>query len=94
MQVRLRLPADIEGSVSLRSEQDGFWSRSISSMLMQLFVAAGYGASVDELFIQDQWGGPKSLKDKVLLFFGDPLLMEVEVPWIPQSLVQNWTLSV
>lgn len=27
MQVRLRLPADIEGSVSLRSEEDGFWSR-------------------------------------------------------------------
>lgn len=90
MQVRLRLPADIEGSVSLRSEHEGFWSSSVSSMLQSLFRRAGVDAAVDEFFFQDQWEPPQGLAERVLLFLGDPL-QRVEVPWRPQSLIQNWT---
>ena len=79
--------------MSLRSEQDGFWSRSVSSMLGQLFQAAGYQPTVDEVFIQDQWAGPRGMRQKMLLFLGDPL-MEVDVPWVPESLIQSWTLAV
>ena len=93
LQVRLRQPADIEGNVSLRSEQNGFWSRSVSNMLRRLIVAAGYSATVDEVFIQDTWAPPSGLKERILLFFGDPM-MEVEVPWKPESLIQNWTVNV
>eukprot|EP00892_Ulva_mutabilis_P005388 jgi/Ulvmu1/3220/UM015_0261.1 len=92
-QVRLRQPADIEGSVSLRSEENGFWSRSVSSILQSLLKDAGYSSSVDEVFFQDEWQPPKSLKDRIVLFFGDPL-MQVEVPWEPQSLIQNYTVDV
>lgn len=52
----------------------------------------GYStATVDEYFFQDKWQGPKSLKDQILLFLGDPL-MTVEVPWEPTTLVQDWRL--
>lgn len=93
MQVRLQQPADIHGSVSLRSEQDGFNSRSVANLLRRLFARAGYDAHADEVFLQDAWHGPKGLKDRILLFLGDPL-MSVEVPWTPESLVQNWTVDV
>ena len=84
---------DIEGAVSLRGEQDGFWSRSVSNMLKRLFHEAGYEATVDELFLQDKWAPPRGLRQRIMLFLGDPL-MEVEVPWKPESLIQNWSISV
>ena len=93
LQVRLRLPADVEGSVSLRSEHEGFWSSSVSSMLQSLFRRAGVNAAVDEFFFQDQWEPPQGLAERALLFFGDPL-QRVEVPWRPQSLIQNWAAAV
>lgn len=91
MQIRLRKPADIEGSVSLRGEQDGFWSRSISNMLRRLFVQAGYQVAVDESFLQDTWHPPRGLPQQVLLFLGDPL-NQVDVPWVPETLIQNWSV--
>lgn len=33
MQVRLERPADISAAVSLREEEQGFWSKNASSML-------------------------------------------------------------
>ncbi|GIL72863.1 hypothetical protein Vretifemale_3159 [Volvox reticuliferus] len=45
----------------------------------------------DEFFYQDQWEGPKSFADKMLLFFGDPL-QQVAVDFVPTTLVQNWRL--
>eukprot|EP00882_Tetradesmus_deserticola_P020951 GHRQ01022644.1.p1 GENE.GHRQ01022644.1~~GHRQ01022644.1.p1 ORF type:complete len:196 (+),score=84.50 GHRQ01022644.1:453-1040(+) len=92
-QVKLHQPADIEGCVSLRQEEDGFWSRHVSSMLAALLAAGGYSAeSVDEYFYQDSWQGPSSAAGKLLLLFGDPL-QQVDVPWTPTTLVQDWTLA-
>ena len=94
-QIKLYLPADIAGGVALRAEEDGFWSRAVSSMISRLLYCSGYGrgnTSVDEYFFQDAWSGPTRLQDKVLLFFGDPLQL-VDVPWAPTTLVQNWTVS-
>lgn len=90
--MKLSYPADIEGSVALRSEEGGFWSRQVSSMLAALLHAGGYhSASVDEYFYQDYWQGPSRAADKLLLLFGDPL-QQVDVPWTPTTLVQNWTI--
>lgn len=92
LQVKLLQPADIEGSVALRAEEGGFWSCHVSSMLLTLLFTAGYNtAAVDEYFYQDYWQGPSRTADKLLLLFGDPL-QQVEVPWTPTSLVQNWTI--
>ncbi|KAF6256925.1 hypothetical protein COO60DRAFT_59654 [Scenedesmus sp. NREL 46B-D3] len=92
-QVKLQQPADIEGCVSLRQEEDGFWSRHISSMLAALLAAGGYSAeAVDEYFYQDSWQGPSSAAGRLLLLFGDPL-QQVDVPWTPTTLVQDWTLA-
>jgi hypothetical protein len=33
-QIKLLQPADIQASVALRSEDDGFWGRHVSSMIM------------------------------------------------------------
>ena len=93
MQVRLQQPADLQASVSLRSEQDGFTSRSVANMLRQLFAKVDYAASTDEVYLQDAWHGPTNLKDRILLFLGDPL-MTVEVPWTPESLIQNWAVDI
>jgi hypothetical protein len=91
MQLKLQQPADIEGAVALRSEDDSFWSRHASSLISALLHAGGYSPVVDEYFYQDSWSGPQSTADKLLLLFGDPL-QQVEVPWYPTTLVQNWTL--
>ena len=56
-----------------------------------LEVGGCSNATVDEYFFQDRWQGPASLKDKILLFLGDPL-MTVEVPWEPTTLIQDWRL--
>ena len=47
-------PADIAGSVALRSEEDGFSGRPAASMLEAVFAAAGFPDSVlaDEYFFQ------------------------------------------
>ncbi|KAK9836920.1 hypothetical protein WJX74_011061 [Apatococcus lobatus] len=91
-QVRLERPADISAAVSLREEEQGFWSKNASSMLQAVLSAAGYPeAAADEFFFQDKWKGPSSLKERVLLFLGDPL-QQVGVPFNPTTLVQDWHL--
>jgi hypothetical protein len=102
-QVKLHQPADIEGSVALRQEEDGFWGHACSGLLGAVLEAGGWGGegaggavdgsvTVDEFFYQDVWSGPASLGDRVLLLLGDPL-QRVEVPFSPQTLVQNWQLG-
>jgi hypothetical protein len=62
-------------------------------MLAALLAAGGYSAeSTDEYFYQDNWQGPSSAAGKLLLLFGDPL-QQVDVPWTPTTLVQDWTLA-
>lgn len=90
-QIKLSQPADIEASVALRSEEEGFWSRHVSSMLVALLREGGYQPAVDEYFYQDSWSGPSSTADKLLLLFGDPL-QQVGIPWTPTTLVQDWTV--
>jgi hypothetical protein len=65
----------------------------VSNMFKRLFSEAGYEATVDEVFLQDRWANPQGLRARIMLFLGDPL-MEVEVPWKPESLIQNWTVSI
>jgi hypothetical protein len=89
--VKLLQPADIEGSVALRAEEDAFWSRHVSSMLAALFRAGGAEAVASEFFYQDTWSGPTRLADKLLLLLGDPLQL-VDVPWTPTTLVQDWSI--
>lgn len=85
--------ADIEAAVALRSEEDGFWSRIVSSLLVAMFRAGGYdGAVADEYFVQDVWQGPSSVADKLLLLLGDPL-EEVGIDFAPSTLIQNWTVA-
>ncbi|KAL6760300.1 hypothetical protein V8C86DRAFT_2556694 [Haematococcus lacustris] len=92
-QVKLHRPADLEGCVALRSEEeDGWWSRTVSLMISLLLKEAGYSrAEADEFFYQDAWQGPTSLQDQLLLFIGDPL-EQVGIDFKPSTLVQNWQL--
>eukprot|EP01023_Acetabularia_acetabulum_P018652 TRINITY_DN19420_c0_g2_i6.p1 TRINITY_DN19420_c0_g2~~TRINITY_DN19420_c0_g2_i6.p1 ORF type:complete len:230 (-),score=32.63 TRINITY_DN19420_c0_g2_i6:735-1424(-) len=93
-QIRIHRPADIEASVAMREEDDGFWGASVSSMLMHLLKLCGYeNVKVDEYFFQDAWRAPPSSWDRVKLMFGDPLETSY-VPWEPQTLVQNWTVDI
>jgi hypothetical protein len=86
------MPADIEGSVALRAEEYGFWSRAVSSMLLAILGFSGYGRSqVDEYFYQDYWSGPTNMSDKLMLMLGDPF-EQVDIPWVPTTLVQDWVL--
>eukprot|EP00798_Chlamydomonas_sp_ICE-L_P001943 gene1943-33354_t len=92
-QVKAQQPADIGGSVALRSEEDGFWSRSLPTMSSALMTAAGYpDVIVDDYFYQDEWEGPTGLFDKFLLLIGDPLEM-VDIPFTPSTLVQNFIVA-
>ena len=53
LQVTLRGPADIQGSVSLRGEEDGWWGRAESSLLAAVLAAGGRpDANPDEFFFQ------------------------------------------
>lgn len=79
--------------MALRSEEDGFWSRHVSSLIAALLESSGYTPVVDEYFYQDYWSGPQSTAGKLLLLFGDPL-QQVDVPWNPTTLVQNWSVFV
>jgi hypothetical protein len=89
-QVRLIAPADIEGGVALRAEEEGFWAALVPSALAALLRASGRAASVDETYFQDAWQSPASLRDRVLLALGDPFF-EVEVPFVPDTLVLDCT---
>lgn len=62
---------------------------------MRIFVITPRDQQMDivQVFFQDEWQPPMNLKERILLFIGDPL-MQVEVPWEPQSLVQNWSVDV
>lgn len=62
---------------------------------MRIFVITLRDQQMDivQVFFQDEWQPPMNLKERILLFIGDPL-MQVEVPWEPQSLVQNWSVDV
>lgn len=92
-QVTLRAPADILGSVSLRGEEDGWFGHAASSALAAILSAGGWQCGLpDEFFFQDEWRGPTSVQDRVLLLLGDPL-QSVGVPWEPTSLIQDWRLS-
>lgn len=63
------------------------------SLAYRLLQLAGYSTSVvDEYFYQDEWQGPSRLSDRILLFLGDPL-EQVDVPFTPTTLVQNYTLN-
>lgn len=92
-QITLRAPADILGSVSLRGEEDGWFGHAASAALAAVLRAGGWPHSLpDEFFFQDEWQGPQSIRDWLLLQFGDPL-QNVEVPWEPTSLIQDWRLT-
>eukprot|EP00955_Chlamydomonas_euryale_P012820 138311-Chlamydomonas_euryale.AAC.2 len=91
-QVKIHEPADIKGSIALRAEEDGFWSRAVSSMVAVLLKQAGYGEAVaDEYFFQDEWSGPTDFSSQLLMLLGDPLEM-VDVPFVPTTLIQNYQL--
>lgn len=52
-QVTLRGPADIQGSVCLRGEEDAWWGKAESSLLGAVLAAGGHpDASADEFFFQ------------------------------------------
>lgn len=92
-QVKLHLPADIEGCIALRAEEEGFWGPYVSAMLAHLVTGAGYAdVAADEYFVQDDWSGPKNNADALLLLFGDPL-QQVDIPWYPTTLVQDWSVG-
>jgi hypothetical protein len=91
-QVRLVAPADIEGGVALRAEEDGFWAALVPSALAALLRAAGRPAAVDETYFQDAWQSPPALRDRLLLALGDPFF-EVEVPFTPDTLVLDCTFQ-
>ena len=85
-QLRLEQPADLEGGVALRAEEDGFWAALVPSALGALLRAAGRPALIDETYFQDAWQGPPALRDRLLLAFGDPFF-QVEVPFVPDVLI-------
>lgn len=41
---------------------------------------------------KDDWSGPSSLGGRLLLLLGDPL-QNVDIPWTPTTLVQDWTIA-
>jgi hypothetical protein len=51
-QIKVLRPADIEASVALRSEDDGFWARHVSAMVKALLAAGGWRADASEYFYQ------------------------------------------
>jgi hypothetical protein len=83
-------PADIEASVALRSEDDGFYSRSVSSMTASLLAAAGWRSEASEFFYMDTWSPPASLSSQLLLLLGDPLQAVDDIPFTPTTLVGDY----
>lgn len=74
-------------------QEQGFYPALLPVAIRKLLNAAGYKEAnwSDLYFFQDAYRPPASLKDKVLLFFGDPL-MNVEIVWEPTSLLIDYTL--
>ena len=85
-QLRLEQPADLEGGVALRAEEEGFWAALVPSALGALLRAANRPAVIDETYFQDNWQSPSALRDRVLLALGDPFF-QVEVPFVPDVLI-------
>ncbi|GBF88207.1 hypothetical protein Rsub_00919 [Raphidocelis subcapitata] len=93
-QIKMLQPADIRASVALRSEEDGFWGRHVSAAVGALLAAGGWSTlnTPGEYFYQDDWKGPSSLGDKLLLALGDPL-QTVDIPWTPTTLVSDYAIA-
>jgi len=92
-QIKLYQPAELEGSIALRSEEEAFWPSTVPNMIMLLLEAAGYQqAFPDTYFYQDRWQGPKSWTDQLLLKLGDPL-EQVGIDFYPTTLVMDWQIS-
>ena len=85
-QLRLEQPADLEGGVALRAEEDGFWAALVPSALGALLRAVNRPAVIDETYFQDTWQSPSALSDRLLLALGDPFF-QVEVPFVPDVLI-------
>jgi len=85
-QLRLEQPADLEGGVALRAEEDGWWAALVPSALGALLRVARRPAVLDETYFQDRWQSPPALRDRVLLALGDPFF-QVEVPFVPDVLI-------
>jgi hypothetical protein len=85
-QLRVEQPADLEGGVALRAEEDGFWAALVPAALGALLRSANRPAEIDEVYFQDAWQGPAALSDRVLLALGDPFFT-VEVPFVPDVLI-------
>jgi hypothetical protein len=107
MQLRVSRPADVGASVALRNEEWGFAPRLVAGLFAALLEAGGYGALVsasvggrrpdvvdaaDVYFSQDTpMVKPSSLRDQLLLAFGDPMT-EVVVTFTPETEVQDWAI--
>ncbi|KAF5837526.1 hypothetical protein DUNSADRAFT_4219 [Dunaliella salina] len=92
-QIKLYQPADLEGSIALRSEEEAFWPSTVPNMITLLLEAAGYQQAIsDTYFYQDRWQGPKSWTDQLLLKLGDPL-EQVGIDFYPTTLVMDWQIS-
>jgi len=94
-QVRLLRPADIEGSVSLRAEENGdfgFITTAAIGALLEAGLPEDLRAIPNAYLFQDAWQPPKSAVDRILLLLGDPLFM-VEVPWEPTSMIEDWIIT-
>jgi hypothetical protein len=42
--------------------------------------------------MQDEWQGPRTLQDQLLLALGDPLEL-VGIDFLPTTLVQDWLIK-
>lgn len=109
LQLRVARPADVGASVALRNEEWGFCARLVAGVFAAFLEAGGYGALVsasvgarspavvdaaDVYYAQDApMERPSSLRDQLLLAFGDPLV-EVVVSFTPETEVQDWAVVV
>lgn len=92
LQIRLAAPADIEGGIALRAEENGWRLRLVAEAVTHLAKQFGFAATADETFFQDAWTGPPALGDKLLLALGDPFF-SVQVPFVPDTLVLDLRLT-
>lgn len=109
LQLRVSRPADVGASVALRNEEWGFCARLVAGVFAAFLEAGGYGALVsasvgarspavvdaaDVYYAQDAlMARPSSLRDRLLLALGDPLV-EVVVSFTPETEVQDWAVVV
>jgi hypothetical protein len=109
LQLRVSRPADVGASVALRNEEWGFCARLVAGVFAAFLEAGGYGALVsasvgarspavvdagDVYYAQDAlMARPSSLRERLLLALGDPLV-EVVVSFTPETEVQDWSVVV